>query len=348
MVYSVVSSGRNDQEMSGSFNRSYQPMPSIGRGGSADAAEERLTIHRRDRPVDERGSAAQRRDRAAAERTRSEYEQAPRDRSESSRDRERSAQDRKHAEERDNAAAERDRGAPERTTGENEQSARAGGEGSRDRDRSAQDRVRAAERESVAAERDLAADERAGAAAERTISHHKLTALTREGAARDRDEAAHDREQAGIDVLTGVLRRGRGLVDLQREIDRTRRSDGRLVLAFVDIDGLKAINDADGHAAGDQLLRDVALALRNQLRSYDLVVRYGGDEFLCTLSGSDIKAVRHRCDEVARNLTQRIPAASVGVGLATLADPDTLDELIARADAALYAGRHDSREHGDS
>jgi PleD family two-component response regulator len=77
------------------------------------------------------------------------------------------------------------------------------------------------------------------------------------------------------------------------------------------------------------------------------VVRYGGDEFLCTLSGSDIKAARHRFDAVARKLAQRIPAASVGVGLATLADADTLDELIGRADAALFAGRRDLREQAD-
>ena len=128
----------------------------------------------------------------------------------------------------------------------------------------------------------------------------------------------------------------------------TRRSDGRLVLAFVDVDGLKATNDAYGHAAGDQLLRDVAAALRTKLRSYDLVVRYGGDEFLCTLSGSDINAARHRFDEVARSLTERTPTASVGVGLAVLADPDTLGQLIARADAALYAGRRGSREQADA
>jgi diguanylate cyclase (GGDEF)-like protein len=321
-----------------------------------------LTIHRRDEPLDERANAAQRRDdaaaerdlaaeerdRDAAERTISEHEQAARERGQSSRDRERSARDRMHAEKRDSAAAERDRAAAERTIGGHEQAARARGEGSRDRERSAQDRHRAAERDNSAARRDSAAAKRDGSAAKRTTSHRKLTALTREGAARDRDEAANDRAQAGIDVLTGALRRGRGLVDLQREIDRTRRTDGRLVLAFVDIDGLKAINDAEGHAAGDQLLRDVALALTTKLRSYDLVVRYGGDEFLCSLFGSGIQAAWHRFDEVARNLARRTPAASVGVGLAELTNPDTLDELIARADDALYAGRRESRERADS
>jgi diguanylate cyclase (GGDEF)-like protein len=148
--------------------------------------------------------------------------------------------------------------------------------------------------------------------------------------------------------LTGALRRDRGLADLEREIDRARRSDGRLVLAFIDVDGLKAINDVHGHAAGDKLLRDVGVALRAGLRSYDLVVRYGGDEFLCALPGTDLEGARRRLDEVAGNLTERSPRASLSMGLAALEDPDTLDELTARADAALYAGRRGARGQADS
>jgi diguanylate cyclase (GGDEF)-like protein len=148
-------------------------------------------------------------------------------------------------------------------------------------------------------------------------------------------------------VLTGALARGRGLLDLRREIARARRSDGRLVLAFVDVDGLKPINDLQGHAAGDALLRDVAAALRTALRSYDLVVRYGGDEFLCALTGTDAEGARRRFDEVARRLTERTEGASVSVGLAALENPDTLEELIGRADAALYAGRRSAQAQTD-
>jgi diguanylate cyclase (GGDEF)-like protein len=237
------------------------------------------------------------------------------------------------------------------------------GKASHERNRSAEERDRAAEerdreseeRDSAAAERDRVAEKRANAPAERTTSHDGLAVLARDAAASDREASARDREasardraHAGVDGLTGALRRGRGLIDLQREIDRTRRSDARLVLAFVDVDGLKAVNDAEGHAAGDQLLREVALALTARLRPYDLLVRYGGDEFICTLSGGDIHGGRRRLDEVARDLTQRIPAASFGAGLAVLAGEDTLDELIARADAALYAGRRESRAQAAS
>jgi diguanylate cyclase (GGDEF)-like protein len=87
------------------------------------------------------------------------------------------------------------------------------------------------------------------------------------------------------------------------------------------------------------MLRDVGLALRTGLRSYDLVVRYGGDEFLCALPGTELEGARRRFDEVVANLTERSPEASVSIGLARLNDSDTLDTLTARADAALYAGR---------
>jgi diguanylate cyclase (GGDEF)-like protein len=137
------------------------------------------------------------------------------------------------------------------------------------------------------------------------------------------------------------------MVDLRREIDRARRSGGALILAFVDLDGLKAINDTHGHAAGDRALRAVAAALLGGLRSYDLVVRHGGDEFLCGLPGTDLAGAQRRFDAVAKTLTERNPGTSVSIGLTELAAPDTLDSLIARADAALYATRH-TRDRADA
>lgn len=229
-------------------------------------------------------------------------------------DRDRLADDRDRlADERDRQADHRDRTAGQRNRSGRRFSARRPQRAADDRDRAAHDRAEAA--------RD------------------------RRRAARDRAQAARDRVEAGIDGLTGALRRDRGMADLAREIDRARRSGGRLVLAFVDVDGLKAINDVRGHAAGDELLRDVALTLRSALRSYDLVIRYGGDEFLCALPGTDTGGARRRFDGVATELLDRNARASVSTGLAELEDPDTLERLIARADAALYAGR--DRLHGE-
>ncbi|HEX8744254.1 MAG TPA: GGDEF domain-containing protein [Thermoleophilaceae bacterium] len=214
------------------------------------------------------------------------------------------------------------------------------------RDRAAEGRDRAAEQRDRAGRRFSKSEpERATDDRERAAGDRAEAARDRRRAADDRQLAARERVKAGVDDLTGALRRDRGLTDLAREIDRARRSDGRLVLAFVDVDGLKAVNDAQGHSAGDDLLRDVAVALRTGLRSYDLVIRFGGDEFLCGLARTDVEGARRRFDEVATELRERNPRASVSTGFAELEHPDTPGELIARADAALYAGRrHLARE----
>ena len=79
------------------------------------------------------------------------------------------------------------------------------------------------------------------------------------------------------------------------------------------------------------------------MRSYDLVIRYGGDEFLYAISGTDIEGARARLDDMARNLTVISPKASFSMGVVALENSDTLDNLVERADAALLAGRRRAR-----
>jgi diguanylate cyclase (GGDEF)-like protein len=173
----------------------------------------------------------------------------------------------------------------------------------------------------------------------------KLAAADRAAAAHDRAQAAVDRAQARSDELTGALLRRPGVAALQLEIERCRRNNGRLVCGFVDVDGLKAINDRHGHRAGDDLLREVVRVLRANTRSYDLVVRYGGDEFLCILTGDsgsgDITVDRLAAD--LANLAGPYGPASATVGFAELQPNDTLEGLIARADASLYDRRMNDR-----
>jgi diguanylate cyclase (GGDEF)-like protein len=145
--------------------------------------------------------------------------------------------------------------------------------------------------------------------------------------------------QVTVDELTGSLRRGAGLAALQREIDRSRRFPGKgLVVIFIDVDGLKAVNDRDGHAAGDERLRLTVSALRERLRSYDLVIRYGGDEFICVLNDSGI-AEAERTAAALREHVEASTAGSISIGIAALESGDSVDALVERADAALYAGR---------
>jgi diguanylate cyclase (GGDEF)-like protein len=130
-----------------------------------------------------------------------------------------------------------------------------------------------------------------------------------------------------------------GEVALQHEIDRARRGDGRLVLAFVDVDGLKVINDRDGHGAGDELLKAVVTAMRAKLRSFDPIVRYGGDEFVCALAAADAADANRRFAEIRTLLDDDSDHAAISVGVAELRAGDTLDDLVARGDAALYTAR---------
>jgi diguanylate cyclase (GGDEF)-like protein len=199
------------------------------------------------------------------------------------------------------------------------------------RDRAAAELERALSGDTAAeATRERAAADRARAAADRADA-----AADRERAARDREQALADLHDAHLDDLTGVQRRGVGSAALQREIDRAQRSDGRLVMAFVDVDGLKSVNDREGHAAGDALLRAVAAAIRSNLRSYDPIVRFGGDEFVCALSESDLDAARRRFERISQILADNAQSGSISFGLAPLRPDDSLEELIARADAAL-------------
>ena len=181
--------------------------------------------------------------------------------------------------------------------------------------------------------RDRAAAQRMEAAADRATA-----ARDREAAADDREHLLAELERAHLDDLTGAYRRGMGEIALINEIERARRSHQGLVLAYVDADGLKGVNDREGHAAGDVLLRDLVTQLRSKLRPYDPVVRWGGDEFICTISNVDLKGARERFEEIRVALGGK-GGAPASVGLAVLKEGDTLESLVARADAALLEAR---------
>jgi diguanylate cyclase (GGDEF)-like protein len=145
-------------------------------------------------------------------------------------------------------------------------------------------------------------------------------------------------QRAHLDALTGAYRREMGRLALKNEIDRARRTDGRFVIAFLDVDGLKGVNDREGHAAGDRILRTLVATMRANLRSYDPIVRFGGDEFICGIASIDPAEAQHRIHVIDQSLRN---ATGVGVtaGLAALTSNETLEELTARADAALLENK---------
>jgi diguanylate cyclase (GGDEF)-like protein len=192
-------------------------------------------------------------------------------------------------------------------------------------------------RRRAAADRAAAAEIRARAAADR-----ELAARDREQSARDRLQAQGDREAllrhldlAETDSLTGVRTRAAGLADLEHEIERARRASAPLVVAYVDVVGLKAVNDAQGHTAGDALLQRVVHAIRDHMRCYDLLVRLGGDEFLCAMSGATRLEARKRFRAIKDALMAEPDPREIKVGFAALAPRDSAEALIQRADAEL-------------
>ena len=245
----------------------------------------------------------------------------------------------------------------EQSSSERDEQARQRDESARQRDRIADQRDRAAEREDREAEvmeellgpdspASRAVVEASATARARGAADRARAAINRARAARDGEEAAQDREElqaelrrSNLDELTGAYRRGMGEIVLRHEIERAERSTGELVLAYVDVDGLKSTNDRHGHAAGDALLCDVAAALRSNLRSYDPIARWGGDEFICTFSDTSFDAARDRLEEARAALVQMQPGASISVGLAELRPDDTFEALVERADRALLEAR---------
>lgn len=124
-----------------------------------------------------------------------------------------------------------------------------------------------------------------------------------------------------------------------------------LALLVADVDGLKAVNDAQGHQAGDALLCAAAEVLRASFRTTDLVARLGGDEFVVLVHGEDARHTRALLDRLesrvhAHNQSPGAPRISLSVGVALVEHPETLSEALRRADEAMYAqkrARHAGR-----
>jgi diguanylate cyclase (GGDEF)-like protein len=153
---------------------------------------------------------------------------------------------------------------------------------------------------------------------------------------------------ARTDGLTGCLNRAALQDALRRELERARRTESGLSLAIVDLDDFKQVNERHGHQAGDEVLKHVGAALRDSVRAYDIVARYGGDEFVIIALDVGEEAA---ADVVTRGLDEiRGRLADLGFGgEATLATAgvagwrpgDSATMLIARADEALLYGKHE-------
>jgi diguanylate cyclase (GGDEF)-like protein len=164
---------------------------------------------------------------------------------------------------------------------------------------------------------------------------------------------AHDRLErlAAVDPLTDAYNRRFGLSRLSEEFSRAVRAESPLAVLMLDLDHFKAVNDTYGHLVGDRVLRAVAKTCRRVIREGDVLIRYGGEEFLVLLPGAgagDLTELGERIRRAVGETTvqegdQRI-AISVSVGGASYSDDvESASALIARADAALYEAKESGR-----
>jgi diguanylate cyclase (GGDEF)-like protein len=144
---------------------------------------------------------------------------------------------------------------------------------------------------------------------------------------------------ARTDPLTGVPNRRVWDEELPRELDRAKRMGTTLCVAMVDLDNFKRYNDEFGHQAGDQVLKEAAGAWRMQVRSTDLLSRYGGEEYMVLLPACAIDDAI----QIVERLRAVTPLVTCSIGVACWDFQESAGELIERADQALYAAKAEGR-----
>lgn len=166
---------------------------------------------------------------------------------------------------------------------------------------------------------------------------------------------SHDRLErlAALDPLTDAYNRRFGLVRLQEEFGRALRVDGPLGVLMVDLDHFKAVNDTYGHLVGDRMLRAVAGSIRRVSREGDVLMRYGGEEFLVVVPGAAPADLNELAERVRRAVAatevldgERHVKVTASVGGAAYPDHEvsSATELVEAADGALYVSKHQGRD----
>ena len=174
---------------------------------------------------------------------------------------------------------------------------------------------------------------------------HRLRAANRRLA-----ELLGDAERlARTDALTGLANARAFIERVRQELARAQRDGTPLCLGYLDVDNLKRINDVKGHAAGDELLREVARAIRHSVRASDVAARLGGDEFAVLFVGmrqNAAEATAARLLQRMRQLDSLHPGIGLGtsIGMAVFGVPaGTAEEMIRAADAAMYEAKQQGK-----
>lgn len=158
---------------------------------------------------------------------------------------------------------------------------------------------------------------------------------------------------AALDPLTGLYNRRFGMARLDDELTRIQRSQAPLSLLIIDLDDFKRLNDSYGHLAGDKMLVHVAGTIRELLRAGDVVMRYGGEEFIVILPGSGLEEARKVAERIRVAISQSqvqvvghslSVTASLGVACSSDDGISTAEPLLRLADSRLYAAKSGGRD----
>ncbi|MEN9564356.1 MAG: hypothetical protein RIR73_2600 [Chloroflexota bacterium] len=163
---------------------------------------------------------------------------------------------------------------------------------------------------------------------------------------------AQAEEVAHVDPLTFLPNRRTIIKDLQSEVMRAERYRSLFSISVVDIDNFKLINDTYGHPVGDEVLRHVALQLRDGIRHPDVVGRYGGEEFIILLPNSDKTAAAEQAARLCREVRSRVMRSkdqdlqvTISIGIAQFKiGEDSWHSLLKRADNAMFEAKNNGRD----
>lgn len=154
---------------------------------------------------------------------------------------------------------------------------------------------------------------------------------------------------AFIDSLTGVKNRTAFDGNFSRDVDYSHRKESELSLVVLDLDLFKQINDKYGHIVGDNVLRRVAQTIERTIRSSDALYRYGGEEFVVVLNGTDEPGALLLAERIRQNV-EKLTCESIqdlsitlSLGVAVLRENERAEQLFERADAALYQAKRKGR-----
>lgn len=158
------------------------------------------------------------------------------------------------------------------------------------------------------------------------------------------------RSKAVIDQLTGLLNRNALAVRANELEQQSAISGAPVAVILADLDDFKQVNDSDGHAKGDAVLKDVAYLMRKHLRAFDLAYRLGGDEFLVLLPGADLDAASTLAEELREMIASEAVGGgarvtmSFGVGASSRGEAFDFPSVSRRADGALYEAKRSGQD----